>query len=187
MDTAYIDQGDLSDASYNILNNYLSGICDTTERMAAFIDNFRDADEPVVILFFGDHMPWLGNSESVYAELGIDIDVSTEEGFYNHYSTPYLIWANDAAKEALGNDFTGDGGSFSPCFLMNELFSLCSWEGNSYMKVTDELESYTDIVSTPTGYYRENGVLTTQLTGDALDFWAVFQDIEYYCRHNFID
>ena len=187
VETAYIEQGDLSNASYNILNNYLSGISDTTERMAAFTDHFRDMDEPVVILFFGDHMPWLGNGESVYAELGINMDVSTEEGFYNHYSTPYLIWANDAAKQALGNDFTGDGGSFSPCFLMNELFALCSWEGNSYMKVTDELKGYTDIVSTPTEYFRENGTLTTELTGDALSFWTVFQNIEYYCRYNFID
>lgn len=187
VDEAYIHQGDLSDESYNILNNYLSGIYDTSNRIADFIDNFRDDSEPVVILIFGDHMPWLGNGNSVYNELGVNIDLSTEDGFYNYYSTPYLIWANDAAKEMLGNDFSGEGADISPCFLMNELFSLCSWQGNEYMKVNAALRSYTDIVNTPTGYYRESDVLSAELSDEAAAFWKRFKNIEYYRQYNFID
>ena len=44
-----------------------------------------------------------------YEELGLDIDPGTEAGFRNHYSTEYLIWANDAAKAVLEEDFTGEG------------------------------------------------------------------------------
>ena len=52
----------------------------------------------MVIVVFGDHNPWLGDGNAVYKAIGLDLDFSTEEGFYNYYSTRYLIWANDAAK-----------------------------------------------------------------------------------------
>lgn len=184
--TSYIEQNGLKKSSFNILNNYLDGIADTTERLADFIGNFRELDTPVVIVIFGDHMPWLGNSYVVYHELGVNIDLSTEEGFYNFYSTPYLIWANDAAKEVLGNDFSGYGGKFSPCFLMNKVFELCSWEGNSFMKASNELRETVDVVSSD-GYFTENGVLNTELSGNTRGIYKSYEIIEYYCQHNFIN
>ena len=63
----------------------------------------------MVIVLFGDHNPWMGDANSVYSKLGIDLDLSTKEGFLNYYATRYLIWANDAAKEVLGCDFQGEG------------------------------------------------------------------------------
>ena len=183
-DTIYIEQGSLSDSSRNILNNYLEGIADTTERIAGFIDYFRELDEPVVVVMFGDHMPWLGNSYEGYHELGVNIDLSTEEGFYNFYKTPYLIWANDAAKDLLDNEFTGYGGDISPCFLMNEVFRLCSFEGNAFMKVSNELFSTVDIVSAA-GYYRENGILAPELSDGLQSFYRNYEIIEYYYQHNY--
>lgn len=184
-DTAYIKQSGLTDASYNILNNYLEGIADTTARIAAFIDEFRSKNEPVVIVIFGDHKPWLGGGCEVYSELGINIDLSTEEGFYNFYTTPYLIWANDAAKTVLGNDFLGDGGDFSPCFLMNKVFELCGWSGSGYMKAANSLRIETPVVNTATGYFSENGVLTAKLSDEADTVYKNFKKIEYYWQHNF--
>jgi phosphoglycerol transferase MdoB-like AlkP superfamily enzyme len=180
---AYIERGDLSEPAYNILNNYLAGIYDTTQRLNGFIDGFRDGDDPVVILIYGDHKPWLGNNESVYAEMGVNIDPETEDGFYNRYTTPYIIWANDSAKAVLGNDFTGEGGDFSPCFLMNKLFELCSWGGDRYMKASNALMAYTDVINTPTGYFRPGGgALTDTLTGAAAKFYSNFRIIEYHRR-----
>ncbi len=181
----YIEQGDLSEAAYNMINNYLVGIDDTNRRLYEFVDYFRRLDTPVVLVVFGDHMPWLGDNNSVYNELGVNIDVSTDEGFYNYYSTPYFIWANDKAKQALGNDFAGDGGDFSPCFLMNKVFKLCSWGGNAYMKAANSLWEVTDIVNKPTGYFRENGRLTRQLSDEGAALYKRFKLIEYYWQYNF--
>ena len=184
LETNAVAQGGLSDESYEILTNYLAGIYDTTWRLGDFIDSLRDDPEPVVIVIFGDHLPWLGPAESVYKELGIDIDRSTDEGLYNHYSTPYLIWANDAAKEILGNDFTGDGGSFSPCFLMGELFSLCSWEGDGHMQALRELKEHVDVINAY-GVFRENGVLTAELSPEVGEMYRKYRQMEIYRRENF--
>lgn len=181
--TQYVNRSVYTDGTYNILNNYLSGICDTTQRIADFVDSFRDDGNPVVIIIFGDHMPWLGNGNSVYQELGINLDLGTEEGFYNYYSTPYLIWANPAAKEILGNDFVGDGGTFSPCFLMNELFDLCSWKGNDYMKAANELRASIDVINNASMLFREDGVLTPTLSDEAETRYERFLKIEYYMKN----
>lgn len=63
--------------------------------------------------------PWLGAGNSVYKEMGLDIAADHKEGFMNYYRTRYLVWANDAAKDVLGNDFVGKGPDIAPCFLMN--------------------------------------------------------------------
>jgi len=181
----YIAQNGLSDESFFILNNYLSGIYDTSRHIDSFIDSFRTDPDPVVLVFFGDHMPWLGNDQSVYNELGINIDEGTEEGVMNSYCVPYLVWANDAAKENLSNDFIGDGGIFSPCFLMGEVFRLCSWEGEGYMQALRELKATVDIIHTPTGLYCENGVLKQELTPESWAAYLKLRKMETYRRMNY--
>ena len=142
----YIPQGDMSEADWLIANNYLSGVADTGNQMMAMADAFRDSDEPVILLFFGDHKPWLGEQSATYRALGIDIFSQSDDSFYTYYSTEYLIWANDAAKEALNNDFSGTGPTISPCYLMNVLFDQCGWEGSAFTKLSGEVMEVLPIV-----------------------------------------
>jgi len=179
-----IERGDLSPQAFYILNNYLQGVHDTTQRLVGFIDQLRHDPEPVVVLIAGDHIPWMGNDGFVFSELGINVDQSTEEGFLNFYSTPYFIWANDAAKAVLESDFTGEGGSFSPSFLMGELFRLCAWEGDSNMQSLRELKQRIDVISAPTGMFRENGVLTPTLSVEGAQAYSRHRMIEFYWMQN---
>jgi hypothetical protein len=130
-------------------------------------------------------MPWLGNFDFAYYEVGINVDRSTDEGFINYYSTPYIIWANDAAKRVTGNDFTGDGGSFSPGFLMGELFKLCSWEGEAYMQALRELQASVDIINAPRNIFRESGKLTDVLSPEATARYRSLRMMEIYRWSNF--
>lgn len=175
----YVARGELSEESYNILNNYFWGIRLTDDSLRSFVDSFRDEAEPVVLVFFGDHKPWLGDNSTVYAELGIDLSRGSDESFYNYYETEYLIWANDAAKEILGCDFIGEGESFSPCFLMMKLFDLCSYEGDEYMHALREAYSSFDVVSSG-GSFRENGALTGTLSDGALEKLNRLRILQYY-------
>ena len=148
--------GTYSDEStYYILNNYLNSVQETAGQLWDFIQALREDEDPVVVIVFGDHNPWLGYSNSAYHDLGVNLDTSTEEGFYNYYGTRYLIWANDAAKETLNNDFTGEGPDVSPCFLMNVLFEQCGWgSGSAYMQLTGEVMEQIPVINTD-GFYVE--------------------------------
>jgi len=181
-----IDRGNLSDEAFFALNNYLHGIFDTTWRLAGFIEWLRYDPYPVVVVVVGDHMPWMGSDNFIYAELGINVDVSTEEGFLNFFSTPYFIWANHAARQLLENDFTGYGGSFSPSFLMGEVFNQISWQGDSYMQALRELQEVVDVISAPTGLFRENGVFTHALSPEAQKMYNRLRQMEFYRLNNFM-
>lgn len=144
----YVPQEDLSDSDWFIANNYLWGLQDTARQMQVMVDRFRSIDEPVILVFFGDHKPWLGEQSVTYDALGIDIRSSSDESFRNYYATEYLFWANDAAKAVLGTELVGQGPEISPCFLMNVLFEQCGWEGPGYMKLTDEVMAHHPILHT---------------------------------------
>ena len=175
----YIPQGDLSDSDYLIVNNYLDGVSDTGAQLKAMVDSFRDIAEPVILIFYGDHKPWLGEQSVTYTALGIDITSQSDESFYNYYATDYLIWANDAAKAVLGNDFVGEGPAISPCFLMNVLFAQCGWEGPGYTKLTDDVMAATPRLH-PTGRCLTDGILTDTLTESQQTLVQRMTCVQYY-------
>ena len=139
----------------------------------------------MVIVLFGDHKPWLGDGNSVYETLGINLDFSTEEGFYHYYATRYLIWANDAAKDVLGNNFTGEGPDLGPYFLMNQVFRLCGWEGPAFVQATQQVMDRVPVHNTPTGLYVEQGVLTGSLTPEGQALVDDYNTMQYYWRKHF--
>ena len=175
----FVPQDDLSDSDYHIVNNYLYGIRDTAVQLQAMADVFRGLDEPVILVFFGDHKPWLGEQSVTYEALGIDITSDSDAAFYNYYATDYLIWANDAAKEVLGSDFTGTGPDISPCFLMNVLFRQCGWEGPGYTKLTDAVLDAVPMLHA-SGRYLLEGSLTDTLPADQQILVDQMERVQYY-------
>lgn len=176
---AYVPQEDLTGSDWHIVNNYLHGIADTCAQLTAMVEAFRASDQPVVLVFFGDHKPWLGEQSVTYDALGIDIRSGTTDCFYNYYATDYLIWANDAAKAVLGRDFTGTGPDISPCYLMNLLFEQCGWSGPGWLKLTNRVRSSLPVLHT-TGQYLSDGTLTDTLTEQQQTLLTEMTHAQYY-------
>ena len=61
---------------------------------------FFDRD---VLAFYGDHLPYLGDNQKGYAELGSEVSIpeNEREDILCSYKTPYVLWANDAAADTL--------------------------------------------------------------------------------------
>ncbi len=175
---------DVSEYDYNVMNNYLGSVRDTGDRMLTLLEELREDPVPVVVVLYGDHNPWLGDGASVYADLGVNLDTHTEEGFFNYYSTRYVFWANDAAKDLLGSDFTGTGPRLSANYLMNELFDQLGWTGNAYMQLTREVREVLPVV-TSNGYFVENGALKENLSPDGAEALSVLDCAQYDMRRNF--
>lgn len=181
----YVSSKDLSDADYGIINNYLNGIADTNVHMKNMVDSFRFYDKPVVLVFFGDHKPSLGNNGDTYNALGIPVFGTDEESFYNTYQTEYLIWANNAAKTKLDQKFTGAGPTISPCFLMNLLFEQCGWEGPSYMKLTDEVMQEVSVISYHNRYLvGDELVMGENLTEECNSLLNKMDITQFYLAHD---
>ena len=147
------------------------------------INSLKEDEDPVVVIIFGDHNPWLGDNNSVYEMLGIDLNLDTEEGIYNYYSTPYIIWANDKAKEVLENDFVGEGDRIGPYFLMNEFFELAGYEGNEFMKASNTLKDKITVVND--NFYVVDGHVERELSEADKNIFNEFDKIQYYWSKNY--
>lgn len=181
----HVDRQDYTEEEYNLLNNYFGSIEDTNRQLAAFFDYFRDRERPVVILLYGDHNPWMGDNNSIYHRLGINLDLDTQEGFFNYYGTRYLIWANDAARDLLSGDFLGEGPDIGPYFLMNQLFRLTGWDGPAFLQAVDTLMDSLPVMNTATGLFIEDGTLTDSVSGERGTLLRDYESLQYYWKKHF--
>lgn len=179
--------GDYSDACKNAMNNYMNAIMEGDRELMALVDKLREDDSPVVLVVFTDHLPWMGDGNIFYEEMGIEIDVSSEseESFRRRYQTDYLIWANDAAKETLGNNFQGKGPTVSPCYLMNLVFDLCGWDGPAYMQAMDDMMDVFPVVTTR-GFYVVDDVFTEVIPEERAENFDQFLYLNHYWRNEFL-
>ena len=177
--------GDYTDGCKNAMNNYMAAIMNSDVELMKLVDQLRSEEEPVVLILFSDHLPWMGDSNIYYDEMGMDISGDTEESFLRHYTTEYLIWANDAAKEVLDCDFVGEGPTISPCYLMNVAFDLMGWEGPAFMQAMDELREVFPVVTIHSCYIVD-GEFTDAIPAQRQDLFDRFLYLQYYWTHEFI-
>jgi hypothetical protein len=55
------------------------------------------------------------------------------------------------------------------------------------MKAANELRSCVPVISTSTGFFEENGVLTEELSDNAFAVYESFRRIEYFWKNNNAD
>lgn len=179
----YLSHEGISDEAYYTVNNYLSSVADTCQQVSTFVDTFRDNPEPVLLVFFGDHKPTFGAGNRYYEEMGVNAEEASMVGCRNLYSTEYFFWANDAAKELLGFDFTGEGETISPCFLMAELFDCCGWEGSAWMQYQRQTRKTLPVIHRAS-IFSYQGVLTDDLPEDARRVYNEFCIVQYDLRND---
>lgn len=177
--------GDYSEGCRNAMNNYMASIMNSDVELKKFLDKLRYDEEPVVLITWGDHLPWMGDGGKYYEEMGVDIDPATEEGFRRHYSTRYLIWANEAAKEILGNDFVGEGPTLSPCHLMGYLFDQCGWDGPAFMQAMEPMREAMPVVTTH-DFCVIDGVFTNEVPEERQQMMEDFLILQHYWRNEFL-
>lgn len=170
---------------YAIINNYLTGIKETSDALLELKNELDQLDEPVVLAFWGDHNPWGGDKNSTYKMLGINLKQSTHEGYENYYNTPYVIWSNQAAKKLLTTDFSGTGPTMSPMYMLPEIFTHSGWQGSQFMQVLQKLEQQVPVFGTK-NHYMINGALTTKPAKKTEKAIKTYDDIEYYLKSNYL-
>ena len=168
------------------VNTYFSKLADTQVHLAAAIERLRDDPAPVAVLVFGDHQPRLSGSSEFYRLAGLDFSGTTLESLRDSYTTRYLLWVNNAARELLGDDLVGEGPAVSPGFLMDLVFEKLGWRGSPFMQLEREVRSHIYAINTNGFYLTDEGLVSTLSDENA----ARLQQLEYaqyYLRTNFTD
>lgn len=93
----------LDENQTDLLTQYFQGIIDADEQIGRLKEYAEHSDEPIVLVYFGDHLPGFSNGMEFFDLLDYPIDANgTAEEQLAVYETPYFIWQNDSAK-ALEN------------------------------------------------------------------------------------
>jgi hypothetical protein len=96
------------------LEAYLEGVHDADAVLGRLYDYVQGTERPTIVVYFGDHLPFITQITGVYAELGyveaLALEDLTIEERYKMYTTPYLAFANYT-------DLPGTWGDISPYYL----------------------------------------------------------------------
>ena len=175
-----LKKDEYTEDEYNIFNNYLAGIA-RTDRALGKLRQFVDTqNEPIVLILFGDHNPWLGDNNSVYDMLGIDLNLDTVEGAKNYYQTPYVFYANEVARKQLKKEFNELGNTVSPIFLMSEYFEYVGIEGSAYLNYLHTVKEQYSVLNSVYVGSGETYALTSELKDD--EILKCQEQVEYYMK-----
>ena len=173
------------------MNNYLGCCANRDKALATLLERFQTSDRPIVLMTYGDHKATLGQdidnfTTASYSHFGMDVDINTPEGFFNYYSTDYLIWMNDAAKQQLGiADGLRSGPDLSPCYLMNVLFDTLGWsKGPVHLQAMADFMQVFPVCSTK-GWTSVEGRLSTVVPEELAGRYHELMCLNYYRQTQF--
>ncbi len=128
------------DDVYNVLlRSYTQGVYDADKALQQLIEHFQDSDEPTAVVFFGDHLPAIGQDYRLYkiadyVPRGAGESQWGLEDFEKTRSTPLLMWNNfDAPIPEIDR--------LSPNQLGPALFKMAGIEQPLYYGLLEQFSS----------------------------------------------
>ncbi|MEA5084725.1 MAG: LTA synthase family protein [Lachnospiraceae bacterium] len=170
-----------------LLNSYFMGIKDADKEIKRLTDYFEASDEPVVFMYFGDHLPGFSNGMDFFDILDYDIDANgTMEELFNVYKTPFMIWQNSASKELVDISKTVDtlnlpkNHTISSNYLGSTMLELIGVNGISpIFDYSNELRAELPII-TNSGFMTASGDYITQVNDELTEKCAVLKGWVHY-------
>ena len=138
---------------YPRVNQFLSLIKIADESLKYLIDYFSNYSEPTMIVFFGDHQPYV-EDEFYTALLEEEFDdITSKEAAERKYITPYLIWTNYDIVEENYEHIT----DISANYLASLVLDVANIQKTPYLQFLDELREEIPII-TGNGYMDKEGI-----------------------------
>ena len=169
---------DISDETRTMLEVYTEGVRDADAMLGRLTAYFEERSEPVMLVFYGDHLPYLGDNQKGYAELGSEVTAAENDrtDILCSYKTPYVIWANSAAAETLDWDSAvaslelPEDGVISAAFLGSTLLDLTGrTEEDPWFDFLGSLRRTAPVVQKKTYILADGTVLPQRILNEQTD------------------
>ncbi len=162
------------------LDEYLSTLKKSDEEINDLVEGLESFDKPIIFCFFGDHQPSFGDWLFETTHDGVSADEMGLSYVQERYTVPYMIWANQAAKDmgiteeyaqsireadsssVLGNTAQAtvaseeDSTFTSINYLGEHLVEYCGLPLSDYQKFLLELSVYVPAINM-NGYLTDDG------------------------------
>lgn len=161
--SAYLDESDGA-----ALNEYLSTIRLSDRHIQELLVQLEELDEPTVVVFFGDHEPWVaGDLVERFADAS---DVTRYQ--QSRYRTDYFIWSN---YEVAGGTADQYEGTMSPADLLSWTMSSIGAPLSAYEKASFISRAWAP-ANNLFGYLSSAGEWYPLSAADAVAGEAVFEE-----------
>ena len=176
----------LSEEVETLLSVYVEGVRDADAMLGRLRFFCASQVKPVILVYFGDHLPYLGNDMLAYKELGLDAAAPEGEQRdpFSPYKTPFVIWANDAAAAVLDWDRAVESldlpETVSACFLGAAVLELTGrGEESPWFAFLNQLRRELPVVQ-KTVYQLADGSVTGELDPGQQDLIQKWRRWSYY-------
>lgn len=137
----------MGDAANYFVNNYIQGLYYSDLALERFIESLRELDEPTMVVFFGDHLPFLGDDYLAYRESGYIGDEGTDDLMEDlkMMSVPYIVWRNY-------DDSSVETEVMNASYLTPKILEWSGAQVPDYLKVVSSMSDVLPIMMREFGY-----------------------------------
>ena len=140
----------MTDEEFNILCHYLNNLSDASELLYEVTEFANSLDRPVVVVFFGDHLPYLDAELNIYKTIGYSLisDGSNDsEAYIKQHLTPYIIWGNNSFYKTHKKTLPKYSGIISSNFLVGKLTEFMDIDLSPYFMFIKDISKEIQIIS----------------------------------------
>lgn len=125
--------GNLSSESESILRTYVETQSTVDKSLKFLIEELEKIEKPTILVYFGDHLPMLGEDYLVYRETNYFLE--QDDNYYEYldmYSVPMIIWKNH-------EEYKKEDIFISSNFLGNFILKESGIDGNNVFKHNEKM------------------------------------------------
>lgn len=139
----------VSGETKGLLETYAQGLLGADDMLKRLVTHYEQIDEPTIVVFFGDHLPSLGDNYKAFKESGY-LKEDDPDALNKMYRVPLLVWNNymPGQREEL---------NMSPSFLGPYVLKLAQRPGSYYTDYLAQLGQRIPLIP-PKNRYRDYGV-----------------------------
>lgn len=173
----------LSEEAANNFGSYFLGVKDMDIMLGEVYDMIMSLEEPTIMVFYGDHLPGLGNEPSAFDEIGIKLSHDDLEKEIEFYSTPYVILANESGRAFLNRENVEiqDGNAVSANYLPSMVLDMLNYNKvDNFFIYNSEMRKKLPIISRNFVFDGVNTYPRNEVKGEAKEAYEDYKKYEYY-------
>ncbi len=143
-------KGSLGREARGVLETYAQGSSGADHMLQELVDYFNRSGEPVVLVWFGDHLPYFDKDYFIYRDTHYISGENDPDFLEKMHRVPLLVWSNAVTlpTETL---------NMSPSFLGPYVLKAAGRQGNAFTDYLEQLSKRMPIVP-PESHYAEYSV-----------------------------
>lgn len=174
---------ELDDQTKASFGAYFLGTRDIDEMIGRVYDMMKEKEEPIIMVFYGDHLPTFGSNPNGYEKIEKHLSWDNLEKEIEYYSTPFIVMANDAGREYLNkeNIELDQGSIISSNYLASTVLDMLDFtKADNFFSYNSKLRKKLPIISRHFIYNGNTSYFRDKVEGDSKDIYTHYRKYEYY-------